>query len=59
MLLHGCWQLVEWFVGASDHFVVFAIKKGGTFKAPPEVREVRSFKRYNKEQFIKGIAAIP
>ena len=36
--------------GASDHSVVFAIKKGSSFKAPPEVREVRSFKRYNKEQ---------
>ena len=37
----------------------FAIKKGGTFKALPEVRGVRSFKHYNKEEFIKDIAAIP
>ena len=43
---------------ASDHSVVYAIKKGGTFKAPPEVREVRSFKRYSKEQFIKDITAL-
>jgi len=43
---------------ASDHSVVFVIKKGGTIKASPEVREVRSFKRYSKEQFIKDIAAL-
>lgn len=54
-LLVACWVICwsKW----SLRF--FAIKKGGTFKALPEVRGVRSFKHYNKEQFIKDIAAIP
>jgi len=45
--------------GASDHSIVFAIKKAGTYKAPTEIREVRSFKHFDKEQFKKDIAAIP
>ena len=33
--------------GASDHSIIFAIKKAGTCRAGAEIREVRSFKRYN------------
>ncbi len=45
--------------GASDHSVIFAIIKAGICKAPAEIREVRSFKRYNREHFCKDIAGIP
>ncbi|CAB4031340.1 Hypothetical predicted protein, partial [Paramuricea clavata] len=38
---------------------IFAIKKAGICKAPAEIREVRSFKRYNREHFCKDIAGIP
>ena len=34
---------------ASDHSVVFAVKKAGVCKAHAETCEMRSFKRYNKE----------
>ena len=44
---------------ASDHSIVFAIKKAGIGKVPAEVREVRSFKLYNKERFCKDVADIP
>ena len=43
IVLHGVQEFA-----ASDHSIVFAIKKAGICKAPVEVREVRSFKRYNK-----------
>ena len=45
--------------GASDHSVIFAIKKPGICKAPAEIREVRSYKRYNREHFCKDITGIP
>ena len=44
---------------ASDHSVVFAVKKAGVCKAHAEIREVRSFKRYNKEKFRSEVAGIP
>ena len=44
---------------ASDHSVVFAVKKAGVCKAHAEIREMRSFKRYNKEQFRSEVASIP
>ena len=40
---------------ASDYSIVFAIKKAGIGKALVEVREVRSFKLYNKERFCKDV----
>ena len=42
-----------------DHSIVFAIKKVVIVKAPTEVRDVRSFKLYNKERFCKDVADIP
>ena len=44
---------------ASNHSIVFAVKKAGICKAPAKIREIRSFKRYNKEQFFKDVADIP
>ena len=44
---------------ASDHSIVFAVKKAGICKAQAKIREIRSFKRYNKEQFCKDVADIP
>lgn len=44
---------------ASDHSIGFTVKKAGICKAPAEIREVRSFKRYNNERFCKGIADTP
>ena len=44
---------------ASDHSVVFAVKKAGVCKAHAEICETRSFKRYNKEQFHSEVADIP
>jgi len=44
---------------ASDHSVVFAVKRAGVCKAHAEIREVRSFKRYNKEQFRSEVAGVP
>ena len=44
---------------ARDHFVVFAVKKAGVCKAHSEIREVRSFKRYNGEQFRSEVAGVP
>ena len=44
--------------GASDHSIIFAIKKAGICKARAEIRESRSFKRYNREHFCKDIAGI-
>ena len=44
---------------ASDHSIVFAIKKAGIGKSPAKVREVRSFKRYNKERCCEDVADIP
>ena len=38
---------------ASNHSIVFAVKKAA------KIREIRSFKRYNKEQFCKDVADIP
>ena len=37
--------------GASDHSVTFAVKKAGVCKAHVEIRDARSFKHYNKENF--------
>ena len=42
---------------ANDHSVVFAVKKAGVCKAHAEIREMRSFKRYNKEQFRSEVAS--
>jgi len=44
---------------ASDHSVVFAVKKAGVCKAHAEIRKVRSFKCYNKEQFHSEVAGVP
>ena len=44
---------------ANDHSVVFAVKKAGVCKAHAEICEMRSFKRYNKEQFRSEVADIP
>ena len=43
---------------ASDHSIVFAVKKAEICKAPAKLLEIRSFKRYNKEQFCKDVADI-
>ena len=45
--------------GASDHSVTFAVKKAGVCKAHVEIRDVRSFKHYNKEHFQRDIASVP
>ena len=37
--------------GASDHSVTFVVKKAGVCKAHVEIRDVRSFKHYNKNHF--------
>ena len=42
-----------------DHSFVYAVKKAGVFKAHGTIKEVRSFKRYNKEQFCKDVVKIP
>ena len=45
--------------GASDHSITFAGKKAGICKAHVEIRDVRSFKHYNKEHFQRDIASVP
>ena len=45
--------------GASDHSITFAVKKAGVCKAHVEIRDVRSFKHYNKEHFQRDIASVP
>lgn len=44
---------------ASDHSVVFAVKKAGVCKAHARICAARSFKRYNKEKFRSEVADIP
>ena len=44
---------------ASDHSVVFAVKKSGVCSAYGTIKEVRAFNRYNKAQFCKDVAKIP
>ena len=44
---------------ASNHSVTFAVKKAGVCKARMEIRDVRSFKHYNKEHFQRDIAGVP
>ena len=45
--------------GASDHSLIYAIKKVGVSKSPAEIPEIRSFKRYNKVDFCKDVSKIP
>ena len=45
--------------GASDHSVTFVVKKAGVCKAHVEIRDVRSFKHYNKNHFRRDIASVP
>ena len=45
--------------GASDHSVTFAVRKAGVCKVDVEIRDVRSFKHYNKEHFQRDIASVP
>ena len=45
--------------GASDHSVTFVVKKAGVCKAHLEIRDVRSFKHYNKNHFRRDIASVP
>ena len=45
--------------GAGDHSVTFTAKKAGVCKAHVEIRDVRSFKHYNKEHFQRDIASVP
>ena len=42
-----------------DHFIVFVVKKAGVCKGHGIIKEVRSFKQYNKEQFCKDVAKFP
>ena len=44
---------------ASDHSVTFMVKKVGVCKAHMEIRDVRSFKHYNKDYFQRDIASVP
>ena len=44
--------------GASDHSVTFVVKKAGVCKAHVEIRDVRSFKHYNKNHFRRDIASV-
>ena len=44
---------------ASDHSILFVVKKAGVCKGHGIIKEVRSFKQYNKEQFCKDVAKIP
>jgi len=44
---------------ASDHSVVFAVKKAGVCKAHAKICEMRSFKRHKKEPFRSEVADIP
>ena len=46
--------------GASDHSVTFVVKKAGEqSKAHVEIRDIRSFKHYNKNHFRRDIAIVP
>ena len=40
---------------ASDHSIVFVVKKAGVCKGHGIIKEARSFKQYNKEQFCQHI----
>lgn len=45
--------------GISDHSIVFATKEAGVHKAPAEIRELRSYKNYNKDEFQRDVARVP
>ena len=42
-----------------DHSIVLATKKSGFPKGPAQIREIRSYKNYNKESFRQDIARVP
>lgn len=43
----------------SDHSLVFCVMKGGVPKHPPRKFEYRSFKNYNKTEFINDLNQVP
>ena len=45
--------------GVGYHSIVFAVKKAGICKGTKGVREVRSYKRYNKEYFCRDVNEVP
>lgn len=43
----------------SDHSLFFCVMKGGVPKLPPRKFEYRSFKNYNKTEFINDLNEVP
>lgn len=62
MFVTNCHRIVTHGVqecGISDHSLVFATKKSGFPKGPTQIREIQSYKNYNKESFRQDIARVP
>ena len=41
----------------SDHYMLYAIRKGKKIRFPPRILESRSFKNFNPEEFTKDLAS--
>ena len=41
----------------SDHYMLYAIRKGKKIRFPPRILESRSFKNFNAEEFTKDLAS--
>ena len=46
-------------IGISDHFGIFVVRKAGVLKPSPRVNESRSYKKQNKEAFVRDLQQVP